>query len=81
MNEDRLTEASQKFDAGMKKLDEFIGSKAKGVNSNQGAALDAVFVEHSFGGVPIPKAPIGLGDLSGMVLTDHDEGEDILLGS
>ena len=63
----------------MQKLDEFIGARAQGVDSK--GALDAVFVEHSFGGVPIPKAPTRLGDLSGMVLTDHDEEENILLGS
>jgi hypothetical protein len=84
MNEDRLSQLSQNLETRFRKYDDFIGLKSTNdqTNSNEAAtATDADYIEHSFGGVPIPKAPGRLGDLSGMIVTDHDEADNLLLGS
>ena len=87
MNEDRLSEVSQKLDAKMQKIDDFIGIKSENGHKHQAsmnehaAQTDVDYIEHSFGGVPIPKAPVRLADMSGMIVSDYDDGDQILLGS
>jgi hypothetical protein len=87
MNEDRLSEVVQKLDAKMQKIDDFVGLKSADAHEQQvslsetAAQADVDYIEHSFGGVPIPKAPVKLVDMSGMIVTDHDDADNLLLGS
>lgn len=84
MNEDRVTEVTQTIESKMQRFEDLIRTKfakEKSISSNDAAAATDDYVEHSFGGVPIPKAPGRLGDLSGMIVADHDDADNILLGS
>jgi hypothetical protein len=81
MNEDRVMDMSNKFEQGINRLEKVITISK---NDHYASTLDANYVEHSFGGIPIPKAPkrdAGVSDMSGLVVTEVGDQEDLLLAS
>lgn len=86
MNEDRIAKMDQKFEAGFDRLESLMKSDVTVERSRAqaGPTTEHNYVEHSFGGVPIPKAPVrehNLGDMSGLVVTEMEETEDLLISS
>ena len=95
MNEDRVSDLGQRFDEGFQRLEKILQSQmnlkeksnSSGASTQQRASALPDYVEHSFGGVPIPKAPARdvapgprMGDMSGLVVTDiGEDGEDLLV--
>jgi hypothetical protein len=94
MNEDRVADMGRRFDEGFQKLERLLQDKnsSKEKSSSSGASQQRTsvlpdYVEHSFGGVPIPKAPARdvapgpkMGDMSGLVVTEFgDDAEDLLV--
>lgn len=96
MNEDRVADMSQKFDSGIRRLEMLFQEKSgtatqplvpsRKETQKSTETTDVNYVEHSFGGIPIPKAPAKtqearMGDMSGLVVTETEDVDDLLLGS
>ncbi len=86
MNEDRVTDMSNKFEEGLKRLEKIIETQNKEKLPPTSENSEFNYVEHSFGGVPIPQAPSAqqkekLRDTSGLIVTDPDEEDELLIAS